>query len=143
MLDCPQSPVHGPVQGGVHVGLGHVQQVLLVLLLLGAAGPAPGTTGRNCAEENTEQSKEDPTSNQTWSDQLELQGLETLVTDTNKGDDKTDTDHAQTNVEDDVSTSAFKLVSRIPAGNRSSFAFFASSLWNLRRKQLSETNSLM
>ena len=63
MFDCPQPPIHGSVQGGVHVGLGDVQQVLLVLLLLGATGQASCTTGGNCTEQDAEKGKEDPTSN--------------------------------------------------------------------------------
>ena len=49
-----------------------------------------------------EEGKEHPTPHQAGTYQLELQGLEALVSDTHEGDDQPYADHTQAHVENDV-----------------------------------------
>ena len=87
----------------------------------------PWEASRNRAEQNPQQGKEHPATHKAGSDELELEGLEPLVADPDKGDDETDADHAETHVEDDIGAPApLKLLHMRPIGQGSSFCLFAS-----------------
>ena len=102
-----------------------------------AAGETSRTAGWHCAEEDPQESKEDSTAHQAGSDQLQLQGLEALVPDADEGDDETDADHAEADVEDDVGApGAFQLVSiDLAAVNGSPLGSADSSLGELKHRE--------
>ena len=136
VLHGPQPlPGHGPGQGVLHVELVDAQQTLgiLFLLLPAAAREAARTAGWDGAEEDPQESKEDSTPHQAGSDQLQLQGLEAFVPDADKGDDETDADHPEADVEDDVgAAAALELVPiGLSVGDGSSLSPADSSLWEL------------
>ena len=140
VLHRPQPlPAHGPPQGGLHVELLYGQQLLGVLLLLApaAAGEAAGTAGGDGAEEDPQEGEEDAAAHQAGPDQLQLQGLEALVPDADEGDDETDADHAEADVEDDVGApGAFQLVSiDLAAVNGSPLGSADSSLGELQHRE--------
>ena len=131
----PGVPGDVPGQGVLHVQFVDGQQTLRVLFLLppAAAGETARTAGRDRAEEDPQESKEDSTSHQAGADQLQLQGLEAFVPDADEGDDEADADHAEADVEDDVGApAALELVSiDLSAGDSSPLSFTDSSLWQL------------